>query len=86
MINWNPFKPKPKPAPMNGTTVEFYGPGSSNVRVIDLSRAGTGGQNVNGVQIVYGQGPQMVNQKFYGEIPIYGQGSNYGFAQPESGY
>jgi hypothetical protein len=84
MINWNPFKPKPKPFPINETTFQFYGPGSNNVQVIDLS--GNGSQNVNGVQIVYGQGPQMVNQKFQGEIPMYGQSNNYGFVRAEPGY
>lgn len=86
MINWNPFKPKPKPEPMNGTTVQFYGPGSNNVQVIDLSGNGNLSQNVNGVQIVYGQGPQVVNQKFQGEIPMYGQSNNCGFVQAEPGY
>lgn len=78
MINWNPFKPKPKPVPMNGTTIQFYGPGSTNVQVIDLSGNNTHNQNINGVQIIYGQGPQPANQKIKGEVPMYGQVNNYG--------
>ena len=74
MINWNPFKHKQKTAPMNGTSVQFYGAGSNNVKVLDLS--GNGSQNGNGVQVIYGQNygqiSQAVNQKIYGEVPMYG--------------
>ena len=55
MINWNPFRTKPKPDLTNGTGVQIIGPGSNNVKVIDLSQ----NRKNAGTQIILGQNPQI---------------------------
>ena len=48
MINWNPFRTKPKPDLTNGASVQIIGPGSNDAKIIDLSQ----NRNNAGTQII----------------------------------